>query len=123
MKKKIAIMVTSLLVVLVLAGCSNENFGKNDQKNIPGAEQRQDPPAELSSACQGKNEGDGCEVSMPQRDNSGSSNKISGTCKKAPSGDQLSCMPQGGQGAPGGSGRQGSFGKSDDQASNINTEN
>lgn len=102
MKKKIAIATTCLLAVLVLAGCGNGNSGKSNQKNIPGVGQGQNPPAEMSSACQGKNEGDSCEVSMPQRDNSGGSNKISGTCKKDPSGNQLFCTPQGGPGGPGG---------------------
>jgi hypothetical protein len=92
-KEKIAIVTTCLLAVLVLAGCGNGNTDKNGQKNIPGAGQGQNPPAEMSSACQGKNEGDSCEVSMPQRDNSGGSNKISGTCKKMGNSAQLVCLP------------------------------
>ncbi len=103
MKKKIAIATTCLLAVLVLAGCSNENSGKNNLKKGPGAGQMKNPPAELTSTCQGKNEGDNCEVNMPQQNNNESGNKVSGTCKKVPSGNQLSCMPQGGQGGSGGS--------------------
>jgi len=104
MKKKITILMVCSFVVLLLAGCGKNNPGKNDQKNSSGAgqSQQQGIPAGASSACQDKNEGDSCEISMPQKDNNANDNKVSGTCKKTPSGDQLSCMPQGEQGGPGG---------------------
>lgn len=120
MKKKIAITVVSILVILILSGAYLVISRKSSQRSFPGAEQRQNPPAELSFACQGKNEGDSCEVSMPQRNNSERGNKISGTCKKAPSGNQLSCVPQGG---PGGSRGQRMPGEPSEQAPvNMNTE-
>jgi hypothetical protein len=108
MKKKLAILAVCSFAVLVLAGCGKNSPGKNDQKGGSGAgqSQQQGAPAEALSACQGKNEGDSCEINMPQKDNSANSSKVSGTCKKAPSGDQLSCMPQGGQGGPGSPGGQ-----------------
>jgi hypothetical protein len=108
MNKKIVILAVCSFAVLVLAGCNKNNPGKNDQKGGSGTgqSQQQGIPAEVSSVCQGKNEGDSCEISMPQKNNSVNNNKVSGTCKKAPSGDQLSCMPQGGQGEPGGPGGQ-----------------
>jgi hypothetical protein len=108
MKKKIAIVAVCSFAVFVLAGCGKNNPRKNDQENSSGAGQFQqrDIPAGISSACQGKNEGDSCEMNMPQKDSGANSNKVSGTCRKAPSGDQLSCMPQSGQGGPGGSAGQ-----------------
>ena len=108
MKKKLAILAVCSLAVLFLAGCGKSNPEKNNQKGGSGVgqSQQQGIPVGASSACQGKNEGDNCEMSMPQKDNSENSNKISGTCKKAPSGDRLSCMPQGGQRGPGGPGGQ-----------------
>jgi hypothetical protein len=95
MKKKIALLVVCLSAVFVLDGCS-----KNDQSGgQSGGKQQQGVPAEFASACQDKNEGDSCEMSMPARD--GENKKISGKCQKASVGEQLSCMPEGGSGKPG----------------------
>ena len=104
MKKKIAILAVCSFVVFILAGCGKNNPGKNDQKNSSGAGQSQQYGISTgtSSACQDKNEGDNCEISMPQKDNNANDNKVSGTCKKTLSGDRLSCMPQGGQRDPSG---------------------
>lgn len=102
MKKKI-IIPAILFAVFLLAGC-----GKGDQKGdgeMPGKDGEKGNSAEFVSACSGKSEGDSCEMSMPQKDSSALGGKISGTCRKTPSGE-LSCMPQQG-GGPQGQGSQG----------------
>jgi hypothetical protein len=118
MKKKIVGLAVLSLSVLFLSGCASKSIGNQDQKIAPGENQTQDRgtkdastdkkqaslPAEALSACQGKSEGDGCEMTMPQNSNGSatvSATKAAGTCKKA-SDSQLACMPQGGAGGPGG---------------------
>lgn len=96
------------VVVLVLSGCSMLKFGKQDQSQIRSQEniQKGNPPAEATSVCEGKSEGDSCEIAMPQK-NGASGEKSSGTCKKAPKGDSLACMPDNmpsGGNNPGGNG-------------------
>jgi hypothetical protein len=122
MKKKIIAAAVFSLVALVLAGCSKYNYGDQNQNQNQNQEQNQNQnqenvskgnsPAEMSSVCDGKSEGDSCEIAMPQgKDGSSGSDKVIGTCKKSPQGDQLACMPdnmpsggnmpgQGGSGGP-----------------------
>lgn len=103
MKKKIIVVTVFSLAALALAGCSKHNYGDQNQNQEQNQNQNQNqeniskgnPPAEMSSVCDGKSEGDSCEMSMPQgKDgNSGDSTTVTGTCKKSPQGDQLVCMP------------------------------
>lgn len=88
MNKKIAIIVACLLAVLVLSVIYFVASGKNDQKNFPGVGRGQNSSAELSSACQGKNEGDSCEAVSPRN-----KDKQAGTCKKMGNSAQLVCLP------------------------------
>ena len=95
MKIKSAVLVSCFFAAVVLSGCGKNSpngtgLEKSEQKGVP---------ADSLSICNGKNEGDGCEISMPKDSNS-DANKVSGVCKKSPSGDQLACMPQ--DGGPGG---------------------
>jgi hypothetical protein len=121
MKKKIAILMLPLFSVLILAGCGKKDTSdqksagqtqtqNQNQEQEDSKTQAQGAPAEFTSACSDKNEGDICEVSMPSKnDSADSGKKISGTCKKAPQGDQLSCMPENAgpqEGGSNGSGRE-----------------
>lgn len=98
-----------LLAVLFLSGCSKEK-GQN-QQSIRDIEQSQkqkgegdkkEMPTEFLTACEEKNEGDSCELTMPKKAESEESEekKMTGTCKKNQE-DKLSCMPEG-NGGPGG---------------------
>ena len=104
MRKKIIIPAV-LFAALLLAGCGKD--GQKGDGEMQGKDGGKGPSTEFVSACSGKSEGDSCEVSMPQKDGDTSGGKISGTCKKSSSGDQLSCMPQGGGNGPQGQGAGG----------------
>lgn len=110
--KKISILIVLLLAVLFFTGCSKEK--SQEQQSIKNIEQNQNQqgkddkremPAESFEACEGKSEGDSCELTMPKRNDSeeNEDNKMTGTCKKTQE-DKLSCMPEnnGGPGEPGG---------------------
>lgn len=110
MQKKVAVIAVSFFLVLFLTGCSLKGSEKKDENKAPaGNEQQQksgdkkqgNVPVEMTTACSGKSEGDACEITMSQ-----GKNKISGTCKKDPQGEQLSCMPEGRQDGSGGPGRE-----------------
>lgn len=108
--KKIMVLAVSFLAIMFIAGCSKSGL-KNQEQNqagTMGGEQNQnrkgqsrEMPAEFASACENKNEGDSCELTMPKRkgDESGEDKKMTGTCKKTQD-DKLACMPEGGQGGP-----------------------
>lgn len=114
------------IAALVLAGCEKYNYGDQNQSQNQERNQEQqngkkgNPPAEMSSACDGKSEGDSCEIAMPGKDGEeDSENTMTGTCQKSSQGeDQLVCrpdnMPENGGGPQGGnmpgSGRQGQGG-------------
>ena len=92
---------------LVLSGCSFYKFSKS-QGNDPGQKNGK-MPAEMTAACQGKAEGDSCEVVMtaPPSKNGSANNsdnagkKMTGICKKSQD-SQLICMGSGdGSGGPG----------------------
>jgi hypothetical protein len=102
MKKKITVVAISAVAALVLAGCGKYNYGNNNQNQNQNQNENQvqnqenaqmgNPPAEMTSACEGKSEGDSCEVAMPQRDGS-DGDKVAGTCQTSLQGDQLVCRP------------------------------
>lgn len=111
-KKIIAVFMFSFLV-LVLAGCSKKEETQKgqsiDQIKAPRTSQEEKSlPSELTSACEGKSEGDTCEASMPAPKNGKNEDaeekKMTGTCKKASSEDQLVCfsndMPSRSEGRP-----------------------
>lgn len=117
-KKIIALFMFSFLV-LVLAGCSKKEETQKgqsvDQIKAPGTSQEEPAdgkskslPSELTSACEGKSEGDTCEASMPApkdgKNENAEEKKITGICKKASSEDQLVCfsndMPSRPEGRP-----------------------
>ena len=104
MSKKIIAVAILPLFVLVLSGCSKKDDAKNQNQNQNGQSinemggqngnkpenkgQGKNPPAELTSACENKNEGDSCEFTMPQE-----GEKLTGTCKKSQDGSSTICMP------------------------------
>lgn len=98
------------MMVLALAGCgkSEKNGSAKSMGNQTKAQTGEAPksgqgvPTESVTACDGKSEGDSCEVTMPAKDENSSEQTMSGTCKKSQSDDKLACMPSGGQGGPGG---------------------
>jgi len=85
-------MTLSLLAILLLAGCNNNNNPvKNEQgKGLGNGE----PPTEMTSACEGKSEGDSCKIAMPSRNNDDSDKTLSGTCQMANNGENLVCKPE-----------------------------
>lgn len=105
MSKKVIAIVAIPVFALVLSGCSFYKFGKNQGNDF--GQKNGKMPAEMTAACQGKGEGDSCEVSMPappSKDGSANSSdnagkKMTGTCKKSQD-SQLICMGSGG--GPGG---------------------
>jgi len=84
MSKKIAVFFAGLFLVLGLAGCGKKNevipnkqsMQSRNQENVANRDKNGTPPAEMTSACDGKAEGDVCEVTMAE------DKKMSGTCKK-----------------------------------------
>ena len=105
-KKIIAVFMFSFLV-LVLAGCNKKEETQKGQsidqikaprtsQEEPTDEKAKSLPSELTSACEGKSEGDTCEASMPApkdgKNEDAEEKKMTGTCKKASDGDQLVCF-------------------------------
>lgn len=82
-----------LVVSLAALACAAESSGSTDpqvasqQQPLAGEGPHRGPPPEAYAACEGKGEGDSCEVEF--RDG-----KEPGTCARHPNdGDKLSCRP------------------------------
>ncbi len=110
-KEKIAVIAGVVLLVILTAVFSfyavkNSNPGKQGWQASgssvqPADKNQKEIPAEATTSCQGKSEGDSCEATMPKK-----TEKVVGSCKKMGSASQLTClpanMPVGGPGAGGG---------------------
>jgi hypothetical protein len=93
MKKKIIGLAVLSLCVLVLAGCggkssNNQKQGPGSTNNMPSDKNQLGIPAEVIAYCQGKSDGDACDLISPQN-----SEKQSGTCKEMGNSGQLVCLP------------------------------
>lgn len=115
---KLGLIAAFLLgVTFALSGCTKNEEQKNTQENqeqAPAQDQAQNQnrenkrimtaPREAIEACDGKAEGDVCEVLMQRRETSeNKEEKITGTCGKIGNRDDLFCLSAE-QNGPGGEG-------------------
>lgn len=102
--------------VFFLAGCGKKEELNNAQENKSVDQNQQqsqkvqssnetnrigNPPEEMTSVCNGKSEGDICEVTMPSRGGESESRNITGKCAKMQDNEALICRSENMPGGPG----------------------